>query len=75
MVRAVLLALLAIPILVAIHIELVWQHLPRPETMVWAVSPGGNRDVACLQCDWRGDWRAPAVHSYRGTKYAPGEGL
>jgi hypothetical protein len=51
--RAVLLALLGIPILVIIHIALFWQPMPLGGEMFWTAS----RYVERFQL--RGHWRSP----------------
>jgi hypothetical protein len=49
--RAVLLTLLAIPILVIMHIALFWQPIPWGKEMLWTASQDGTQ--------LRGNWQTP----------------
>ena len=51
--RAVLIALLAIPIVVIIHIALFWQPIPWQGEMYWATSRDSDRPRL------PGHWRSP----------------
>jgi hypothetical protein len=73
MIRAVLLALLAIPILVAMHILLVWQHLPGLGATVLDVPSDRYQVRSGLRCQWQVPARA--VPSNCVTKPAPDERL